>query len=64
MHFEVSMKKIGMQLNVEVAYGYTCTENRKQDDQLIHLLMKKLNMFLAVYFVPDNTDLHIEFTYN
>ena len=53
-----------MYLNIEVAYkkrgGYMFTENTEQDGRLIHLLIKKLNMFLGVYYVLDSTDLHIK----
>ena len=49
-------------LNVEVAYkkggGYTFTENTEQDGRLMYLLAKKLNMFLGVYSVLNDTDLY------
>ena len=61
-------------LNVEVAYkkgggytftftykkggGYTFTENTEQDGRLMYLLAKKLNMFLGIYSVVNDTDLY------
>ena len=49
-------------LNVEVAYkkggGYMFTENTEQDGRLMYLLAKKLNMFLGVYSVLNDTDLY------
>ena len=49
-------------LNVEVAYkkggGYMFTENTEQDGRLMYLLAKKLNMFLGIYSVLNDTDLY------